>query len=50
MLLNVITVGQRETVKIYQMITLTEQALRLVDSKKTKEILETSEILIAITK
>ena len=35
-LLNVITLGQRETDNINQMISLSEQALRLVDCKNAK--------------
>ncbi len=48
--LNVITLGQRESDNINRLITLTEQAFRLVDFKNAKWALDNFNLLITLTK
>ena len=48
-LLNVITLGQRESDNINRLITLTKQASRLVDCKNAKWALDNFNLLITLT-
>jgi hypothetical protein len=47
--LNVITLGQRESDNINRLITLTEQAFRLVDCKNAKRASDNFNLLITLT-
>ncbi len=47
--LNVITLGQRESDNINRLITLIEQAFRLVDFKNAKWPLDNFNLLITLT-
>ncbi len=47
--LNVITLGQNESDNINQLITLTEQAFRLVDCKNAKWASDNFNLLITLT-